>query len=1195
MVLGLVLSGCDKRTDETRSDLSFGGMNQTALLSSNDYPSLNQFLGEMSQQDLMDFLATSLDILNIYNNMGYTQADHYDTLLNIMKNLKETMGAPEEAPEGFDTHLTNNISSILDIMTGADTDWPGCEIGHLLDKVFENLGTGCLTGEIYELLSYIMGADTATLEGAVSGISLQGIIDNKDDFNTLMGVINAGADPTGKYANVYEGLFDYDGTEGIVDQLSTVAGSELKISDIKQILEDIQGFDLSAGNFITEDTETRLDQAITALIKIIEGKSSSLGQADMENIIGLLSDAVSSLNAGDCDNWVEWVIDTSYKKTGGATHNDVLYMCTTDHTSAIDDEPGVGTSWATYWDEVYTWTTDTAYGAGDRVYHNKVLYKCTTAHTSATDDKPGEGANWEDFWDRSSIDPDVMKNALTELLSLFATDGNTRQYLKDLLYSAGLLLTSDDLEGILTEAEDNILNTDVTSRDTLKAFLQNAMVNLPAVTDGARALPDELVDICKNIAQASDADIPGIDTGLYEYSIKRDRFGDLRSVSGEESSLVSLIKSIQNADVDLMIHAVALIIPLDLYALDLVHPQDSGGNDINKDSTRNVAEFLVSEIVRAVKYRWGGSSPSVNNGGAPSSADYDGSGEVDPNEAMYWLFWGKPYNVRYTLLITFSADFTGVLDFAFMQLKDLTALVSSPNNNSYALDLSEPEVSNASTVYPGRIRDFIPALAALSGWYYDVTTSSGHVTAITPVSDPAIDTPQHTLIALMAPLMEYFWDQGEIDNLASLLTDMLDSDTLDDVSGVIVADYDGNYTTAEMLQTLEGTNGIGLLTKALRTHGDEGILDPVLGALAKIITQLNDAGVLDALVTELDEGWSEKYDNPDDDADKRFIDNFIEKYFEDTDALDRTVIDRAEIFLNTNHDALVTMTTDLGNLLINNDATDIDPLLAYITGSSAVDDNTFFNNLNNIWASGTTWDNLKADLDTITPCIKNITGKDSFDILGSLDTVLADLKDLDNPPADIDDKPGTRLLRHLLMEDSSSSTYYNPFVDNLLTILFKAVDIYDETYNPTGGITADTTLVQLISTLSSLYDLKPMQNLLVALTGKTIVASGDLLLWELLSDAHSLASDILVDEEISTAFLQAMFREVPVKGGSCSVISTALDLIKLSAITNDGLSMQYVLEDLAKLLVSLDLEPGGDVYKMIYDVLDFVIQSSYIN
>lgn len=52
---------------------------------------------------------------------------------------------------------------------------------------------------------------------------------------------------------------------------------------------------------------------------------------------------------GDTDH-DEWLTATSYSLGFEVYHNGRNYICTAAHTSAAGDEPGVGTSWSSYWD-----------------------------------------------------------------------------------------------------------------------------------------------------------------------------------------------------------------------------------------------------------------------------------------------------------------------------------------------------------------------------------------------------------------------------------------------------------------------------------------------------------------------------------------------------------------------------------------------------------------------------------------------------------------------------------------------------------------------------------------------------------------------------------------------------------------------------------------------------------------------------
>lgn len=1120
--LALFLSACGNRQDVKRQDLNFLNMNQDAVFDAETYPALNALMGNMTGRDLLTILDTCLAILNESQRLGYTTTDDYETMLRILTHLRDTM-AEEMSSETLDTTLVADMSALLAIMAGVDPAYPDCQIGATLDQLILRLGPDCLRDQVKTMLAYVMLMDSQTLHNAVSGLSLADIKDHQAAFNALMSKVNGLIDPrpTGRYANLYEGLIDYDGTGGIVDQLGSVAGSDIKLGDLEPMLDDLKAVDFSSTGFLTAETESQVDNAITALEKIINGQSSSLQQADIENLAGLLS---------------------------------------------------------------------------------KVLH-------------------WFNTTDASSINQDVMRDTVTEVIDLLATDANARQELAQVLYSVARLLNSSDLPAILTEL-DNALNEDgLTSDKTLSTLINKALTQMPAVSNTNRLLPEDLLGtstisdrgILTRIAQDYSR-YDGVDDGLLDM-IELDQRRIARTSSGAESAFVALLKAMKNSDVNasMSVRASALgLINLNITmtALDIVHPQySSGGSWVNctKDATTDISQFLVGEIVRAVKYRYSVAGASVSLGGAPSTADRNSDGVVDPNEALYWLLWTKRYHVEYTATgipilgsMTLSADYNGVLNFAFMQVQDLQdplgmagLITYTPAGTSYGLDLAPPVVSNASTVYPGRIRDYIPALASLSGWTYNVTNTSGHVTAVTAVAGQT--TPQHSMISLMWPLMDYFWSNGQTGKLIALLSGILDSSTITTVSGVQVA---GSATTAHVLQSLEGSNGTGTLTMALRTHGtnDQGLLDNALPLLCKIIDQLDSAGVLRSnqnnLTTELNnlmKNWVDASAHPGTDPDVLFRDKLIQTLFTDTDSQGRTVIDRTRLFLEQNHTPLSNLCASLGDLITQGNS--LDPLVAYIPSAN------FFTNVQTIWDSGNTWDKLSADIDAISSNAQTITGNTGFDFMLSLETLLDDLRDLDNAPVDIGNKPMTALIRHLLKQGSTPGSY-NPFVDNLLSVTCKALDLYDETYNTTAlvsptGISENTTVVEAVSHLTGYYNLKPVMNLLTAMTEKQTDA-GDLVLYKLLADVSTFGDAALGTDDMPMSIMQCLFRDVFVKGTTNSAAGVIMDQIDLSRIVNQSLSMQDVLHDVNTLFGGLDMTPNGDVYTTIYNALDFAVQNSQV-
>lgn len=1117
LVLIFATAGCGQRLEDDHHDLNFLTLNRDHVFSSAQYPALDSVLGHMTVRDLLAILDACLAALGKGHDLGYTSSDDYHAMLRIITNLRDTM-AEEMSSESLDTTLVVDLSKLMAIMAGIDPAYPDAGIGTALDRLIQRLGPDCLRESVKNLLTSIMLADSRTLHNAVAGLSVADIKDHPAAFSALMSTVNGLVDPGpgGRYAGLYEGLIDYGGTDGILDKLGDVDGSDITLGDLIPVLDNLKALDFSSSGLMSDEMESQLDNAVTAMEKIIEGQASSLVQSDIENLAGLLS---------------------------------------------------------------------------------KVLHRLNTS-------------------EEGGIDQDVLRDTVTHVIDLLASDASARQELAGVLYSGARLLNSGDLPDIISELFDVLDEDGLTTDKTLATLISDALQQMPASSDPDRLLPHDLLGtaadrgILTRMAQDYSR-YAGVDDGLMDM-IELDQLRTSRTSSGSESAFLSLLKAMQNADVNASMSVKASVflelinINITMTALDIVYPQYfSGGSWHNcaKDATTDIAEFLVGEIVRAVKYRYGVAGASVASGGAPSSADYNASGAVDPNEAMYWLLWQKRYHVEYDALgiMTLWSNYYGVLDFAFMQLDDLKDLLNmtriityTPTGSSYGLDLAPPVVGNASTVYPGRIRDYIPALAALSGWNYTVTYTDSHVTAVTANQDPST-TPQHTLISLMWPLMDYFRQNGQTSRLVDLLAGILDSSSISTVSGVHVA---GSATTARVLQSLEGVNGTGILPMALGTHAanDQGLLDNALPLLCRIINELDDAGVLrtnaDNLSDELGailEDWVDADAHPGTDADALFREKLNQTLFTDTDSQGRTAIDRMRLFLQQNHTALSNLCASLGDLLTQGNA--LDPLISYTVGEN------FFTNIQTIWDSGNTWDKLSADIDAMSLSIQTITGNTDFDFMLGLETLMNDLTDLDNDPVDIGNKPITALIRQLLKQ-SGDSGYYNPFVDNLLGIVCMALDLYDENYNPSAlvnptGISENTTVVQAIDRLSGYYDLEPIMHVLAAVTEKQD-DGGDLLLYSLLRDISSLGDAVLGSDEIPVSILQCLFRDISIKGSSTSVAGVVLDQIDLSGIVNSSLSLQDVLVDLHALFSGLDMTPGGEVYTTLYKALDFAVQNTSV-
>lgn len=1112
IALAMLLGGCDKRNDVERKDLSFLGMNQNEVFDPVKYPYLSAFTGNMTGNDLLTILDTGMKILNESQRLGYTSSSDYQAMLGIMTHLRDTM-AQEMTTEALDTTLVADLSALLAIMAGEDPLYPDCQLGATLDQLVRKAGPDVLSNEVTAMLTYLVAMDTTTLKNAVSGLSIADIKEHPEAFETLMTKVNGLLDPgpTGRYNALYEGLIDYGGSNGIIDQLGAVSGSEITLGDLKPVLDALQAIDFSSSGFLAAETETALDNAITAVEKIIDGRASSLEQADVENIAGLLYKLVAWMN-----------------------------------------------------------------NSGD-----------------------------------SSIDPEVIRDTLTEIIDLLATDASVRQELSSMLFALAELLHSDDMPLILADLHDRVLHEGaVTDDKKLRTLLDEVLKSLPSISDSDIHLPHECTDILGLIGN-DPTGYEDADKALFDYLIKRNQYGYDRSVTGGESAFVSLLKAMQNADFPARMGVVALMIPIQIDALSIVYPRYWNGTSYQtatKDNTLDIADFLASEIVRAIKFRYGGGEYNPSMGGAPKlghdadrvkNADYNDDGVVDPNEAMYWLLWHKTYHLQYDLIISFQKDYNGVARFAFMRVQDLTALITSPAGNPYGLDLAPPpNALSVSAVNAGMIRDYVPALAALSGWNYEVKTSNGHVTEVNPLSDPTNDDdpPNHRLINVMWPLMDYFWNENQADNriymLVDLLKTILDTSSLISDDGLTLAN---NATTATVLQNVEGPNGDGLLTMAIRPHDADpyGILHGGLPFIANVISRLNnqpfgDGTILSAIADDMNTeliSWVSGYGSGD--TDLRFVNKLEETLFE-LDDQGTTAMQRLELFVSQNQGPLADLCVALGDLMTKGN--DLDPLVDYAVSGA------FFANLQTIWDNGNTWDKLQADIDDINLQIQTISGNTGFDFMTELQASLADLRDLHTTPADIGSRPVTAMLRHLLTP-SGGASHYNPFVDGLLSLTCKTLDLYDENYNPGAvisptGITADTTVVEAVQRVTGTYDLLPLQNLLFALTEKQ-TDEGELLLFKLLSDLSTFSDEAFGDEELPMSIVQSLFREVDVRGTPTSAVAVVMDQIYpgMVLVHSGGLSFQDVIGDTNRLFGGLDMQPNGEVYTTLFQALDFVVQN----
>jgi hypothetical protein len=133
-----------------------------------------------------------------------------------------------------------------------------------------------------------------------------------------------------------------------------------------------------------------------------------------------------------------WVTSTLYAVNAGLLHNGTSYRCILQHTSGGTSEPGVGGSWATYWEVIAQkgdtgatgpqgdtgaqgdtgdtgaqgiqgdpginwdnglWSISGSYALDDGLFHEGSSYRCILAHSSSSLTEPGTGASWETYWE----------------------------------------------------------------------------------------------------------------------------------------------------------------------------------------------------------------------------------------------------------------------------------------------------------------------------------------------------------------------------------------------------------------------------------------------------------------------------------------------------------------------------------------------------------------------------------------------------------------------------------------------------------------------------------------------------------------------------------------------------------------------------------------------------------------------------
>jgi len=127
-----------------------------------------------------------------------------------------------------------------------------------------------------------------------------------------------------------------------------------------------------------------------------------------------------------------WSDGTAYIINDLVENNGNSYISTINHTSTINDEPGVGVNWTLNWDlfasggadgsdgapgvdgadgidgESFTWRGSwsidtTSYLINDVVYNNRSSYISISDHSPSLDTEPGDGTSWITVWNLMSL------------------------------------------------------------------------------------------------------------------------------------------------------------------------------------------------------------------------------------------------------------------------------------------------------------------------------------------------------------------------------------------------------------------------------------------------------------------------------------------------------------------------------------------------------------------------------------------------------------------------------------------------------------------------------------------------------------------------------------------------------------------------------------------------------------------------
>ncbi len=279
LMAALVLAGCDSKETVNRKDFAAGRLNSEALLGEGDTPNLNNLIGGMNPNDLMNVLANALDTLDELSKQGLTTAQDYATLKGIIEKLYDHMKAekaeydalsPEEQnQEKIDAEAaSNDMARMLELAVEN-------RVGVLLDQVLDNTPdrANLIRSNIYPMLAYVMAADGQVLENAAGGgpaVDLKGLTVDATHQAALKALLkdaldDGNGDPAkhGQLNKAFKNL--YDAVKVLAESQDSDPTKEMTVGELKDML-GLNSDDSSANDAAEAEDDESVDADIMAAV-----------------------------------------------------------------------------------------------------------------------------------------------------------------------------------------------------------------------------------------------------------------------------------------------------------------------------------------------------------------------------------------------------------------------------------------------------------------------------------------------------------------------------------------------------------------------------------------------------------------------------------------------------------------------------------------------------------------------------------------------------------------------------------------------------------------------------------------------------------------------------------------------------------------------------------------------------------------